>query len=78
MNNEIQGEGIVVKKEIEGGFFGIEAKTGAKYYPLRPLHKKLQVDGITVRFILRPEQGIMTTVMWGIPVSVISIERTDS
>ena len=75
MNNEIQGEGMVVWKDIEGGFFGIETKTGSKYYPLSPLNQELQVDGMAVKFILKPEPEIVTTVMWGTPVSVISIER---
>jgi len=78
MNDEIRGEGTIIWNEFEGGFFGIQSKTGAKYYPLGPLDQNLQVSGIAVKFVLKPQAGVMTAVMWGTPVSVISIKRTES
>ncbi len=77
MSNEIQGTGEIVWNNFEGGFFGIIDQGGTRYYPLNPLDEELQVDGTAVRFVLSLKPGVMTTVMWGMPVSVISIEKID-
>ena len=78
MNQEIHGTGTIVWNDFEGGFFGIEDSSGSKYYPLNPLHQTLQVDGTGVEFVLRIEPHVMTTVMWGKPVTVIAIKKVDS
>jgi len=78
MNQEIRGTGTIVWNDFEGGFFGIADSTGSKYYPLKPLHQTLQIDGTAVEFVLRIEPHIVTTVMWGKPVTVISIKKRDS
>ncbi len=78
MNQEIRGEGTIVWNEFEGGFFGIQSKNGTKYYPIKSLDKDLKVNGTVVKFVLKPQTGVVTTVMWGIPVSVISIEKIGS
>lgn len=75
MSNEIRGTGKIVWNNFEGGFFGIVDRGGARYYPLNPLDEELQVDGTAVRYVLSLKPGVMTTVMWGTPASVVSIEK---
>ncbi len=77
MNQDIHGTGTIVWNDFEGGFFGIQDSTGSKYYPLTPLDQTLQVDGTAVEFVLRIQRDVMTTVMWGSPVTVIRIHKTD-
>ncbi len=77
MSNEIRGTGKIVWNNFEGGFFGIVDQGGTRYYPLGSLDEELQVDGTAVRFVLSLKPGVMTTVMWGVPVSVVSIEKID-
>ncbi len=76
--DEIRGEGTIIWNDFEGGFFGIQARSGAKYYPLNPLDQELQSDGISVKFVLKREPNVITTVMWGTPVSVITINKLGS
>lgn len=78
INSVIQGSGEIVWNDFEGGFFGIEAQGGIRYYPLDSLDEELRVDGLRVRFELQLRPDVMTTVMWGTPVSVISIQKIDS
>ena len=75
MRDTIRGEGKIVWNDFEGGFFGIQSKTGAKYYPLGSLDEEFQVDGLAVKFVLRPKRDVATFVMWGTPVSVVSITK---
>lgn len=77
MNDTIKGEGTIVWNDFEGGFFGIQAKYGDKYYPLGSLDEEFQVAGLAVRFVLRPERDVATIVMWGTPVSVVSIAKLE-
>ena len=77
MSTDIHGQGRIVWNDFEGGFYGIIDENGTKYFPLHPLDQNLQVDGITVKFVLRSKADIATIVMWGTPVSVIRIEKLD-
>ncbi|MCY3630929.1 MAG: hypothetical protein OXI05_04125 [Bacteroidota bacterium] len=75
MGNQIRGTGKIVWNNFEGGFFGIVDQAGTRYYPLNPLNEELRIDGTAVRYVLSLKPDVMTTVMWGMPVSVISIEK---
>ncbi len=75
MNHLIRGSGKIVWNDFEGGFYGIEAQGGIRYYPLGSLDEEFRVDGLQVRFELQMKPGVMTTVMWGTPVSVVSMEK---
>ena len=77
MNDTIQGEGTIVWNDFEGGFFGIQARNGQKYYPLGSLDEEFRVAGLAVKFVLRPEPSVMTIVMWGTPASVVSIAKLE-
>ena len=77
MNDTIQGEGTIVWNDFEGGFFGIQANNGEKYYPLGSLDEEFQVAGLAIKFVLRPERDVVTIVMWGTPASVVSIAKLE-
>ena len=77
MSDTIQGEGTIVWNDFEGGFFGIQANNGEKYYPLGFLEEEFQVAGLAVKFVLRPERNVATIVMWGTPASVVSIAKLE-
>ena len=77
MNDTIQGEGTIVWNDFEGGFFGIQANNGEKYYPLGSLDEEFQVAGLAVKFVLRPKRDVATIVMWGTPASVVSITKLE-
>ena len=70
----IRGVGTIVFNDFEGGFYGIVADSGQRYFA-GTLEEELRVDGLRVRFALRPLTGVMTTVMWGRPVKIITLER---
>ncbi|MDE2835192.1 MAG: hypothetical protein OXM02_11835 [Bacteroidota bacterium] len=70
----IRGVGTIVFNDFEGGFYGIVADGGQRYYA-GTLEEDLRVDGLRVRFVLRELTGVMTTVMWGRPVEIITLER---
>lgn len=65
-------EGKVVYQDLEGGFWGIEAKDGQQYRPVN-MPEKLKKQGKRVKLtaIEVDEMGIF---MWGIPVEIKSIE----
>ena len=77
MNDTIQGEGTIVWNAFEGGFFGIQANNGEKYYPLGSLDEEFQIAGLAVKFVLRPKRDVATIVMWGTPASVVSIAKLE-
>ena len=68
----IKIKGRVVSVRIEGGFMGIVADNGQKYYPVNPL--KGFKDGQRVEVEIFPCRFVMTCQMWGYPVRVISIK----
>ena len=74
--NVFHGTGKIVYNDFEGGFYGIEADNGQKYYPLN-LNNEFKVSGLKIRFELQIQLGIMSVVMWGVPVKVIVLESVD-
>ena len=66
--------GTVRYIDLEGGFYGIEADDGARYYPLN-LSGVYKEDGLQVRFSVTPRTDIMTTVMWGQVCEIQEIEK---
>jgi hypothetical protein len=71
-NGVIEGEGTVHYVDLEGGFYGLTADTGARYYPI-DLPESLTRDGIRVSFRVRVQPDVMTIVMWGTPVEVLEM-----
>lgn len=70
----VHGTGKIVFNDFEGGFYGIEADDGQKFYPVN-LDDAFKEEGLRVRFELQTQTGVMSIVMWGTPVSVVSLER---
>lgn len=58
---------------MEGGFFGIDADSGAHYRPVN-LPKRYARDGLRVRFCAEPLEGVMSLHMWGIPVEIVEMK----
>lgn len=71
-NGEIAGNGTIHYVDLEGGFYGLTAETGARYYPL-DLPDDMMRDGLRVRFRIRVQPDVMTITMWGTPVEVLEM-----
>ncbi|HZD42666.1 MAG TPA: DUF333 domain-containing protein, partial [Methanomicrobiales archaeon] len=69
--------GTVEFVDLEGGFYGIVADDGTKYYPLN-LDEKYRVDGRRVSFHAEPAENTGTIQMWGTPVEITSITPLSS
>jgi len=72
----ISGIGMVRYVPISGGFYGIEADDGRQYLPL-DLDAAFKVDGLRVRFTVRPEPDMVTIYMWGTPAYVVAVEAVE-
>lgn len=68
----VSGTGTIRWIDLEGGFFGIESDDGAHYLALN-LGEAYRVDGMRIWFSADPADG-MTYAMWGMPVTLISVE----
>ena len=68
----VSGVGTVVYVELEGGFYGIEARNGARYLPLN-LDAAFQEDGMDVRFRAEFRDTVLTIQQWGRPVQLLDI-----
>jgi hypothetical protein len=67
-------EGKVSHKEIEGGFWAIDADDGRKFTPLN-LPTAFQQDNlaVTVRAKFRPDAAGMH--MYGVPITILEIKK---
>lgn len=66
--------GTVRFKDLEGGFFAIDADDGRKYDPTN-LPETYRKDGLRVRLRARPRTGIAGFRMYGQIIDVITIEE---
>lgn len=69
----IAGTGVIIHENLEGGFFGIVSEDGRKFLP-DSLPPELQINGTRVIFSLKEKTDSMSVYMWGIPVSIVSIQ----
>ncbi|MEZ4701978.1 MAG: hypothetical protein R2834_16720 [Rhodothermales bacterium] len=67
-------KGTIVYLDLEGGFYGIEAEDGERYFPIN-LALTYREDGLRVQFDMRLRTDVMTTVMWGTPIEIIEMGR---
>lgn len=77
--NEEKGSPITVTGtikyiDLEGGFYGIIADSGERYFPLN-LDQQYKVDGQKVRVEGKVRKNVMTTTMWGTPLEILRIEQ---
>lgn len=68
--------GSVTFVDLEGGFYGIIGDDGERYLPLN-LAPDYEVDGLRIAFDYEPVKDTSTIQMWGIPVNITFIEKTD-
>jgi len=68
--------GTVTYIDLEGGFYGIAGDDGNKYLPLN-LDQQYHTDGLRVSFEYEPVKDTATIQMWGTPVNLTFIEKTD-
>ncbi len=71
----MQIKGVIVREELEGGFWGIRAEDGKKYLPVNPIPEPLRKPGQLVLALLKPVQ-MLGAFQWGEPVQIESIEAT--
>jgi len=67
-------KGTIVFVELEGGFYGIIADSGERYFPLN-LDEQHKVNNLKVRIEGKLRKNVMTTTMWGTPFEILKIER---
>ncbi len=67
--SQINFRGKVVYKNIEMGFWGIEADNGAQWLPIN-LPSNLQKEGLKVRISGRNVDNFFSMVMWGNPIEI--------
>ncbi|VFQ46447.1 hypothetical protein [Desulfoluna butyratoxydans] len=65
-------EGLVVYKEIEGGFFAIQAKDGKTYDPVN-LPETFRKDGLRVRLTARKKEDMAGIHMHGTIIEIVDI-----
>jgi hypothetical protein len=72
----VRETGTVVYNQLEGGFYGIQSDEGARYEPLN-LPPEYRIDGLKVMFrgVIRPDMA--TIHMWGKPLELLHIEKSD-
>lgn len=68
--------GVVKYVELEGGFWGIITTENVKYEPVNLEHKYRKED-LEVSGELKIVENTATIRMWGKPVEIIEIRRTD-
>jgi len=73
---DITSTGTVRYIDLEGGFFGIVSDDGTHYYPLN-FPEEFAQDGARVTFTAQQEE-VATTAMWGIPVTIVSMETLNA
>ena len=66
--------GTVRFKDLEGGFYAIDADDGGKYDPM-DLPEAFQRDGLRVRLKARPVTDMMSFRMYGQIIKVLTIEE---
>ena len=65
--------GYVTYKNIEGGFYAIDADDGGKYDPIN-LPESFQKDGLKVKVTARKKKEAMSFHMYGTIIEVVNIE----
>lgn len=68
--------GTVTFIDLEGGFYGISGDDGENYLPFN-LAPEYEVDGLRIAFEYEPVKDVTTIQMWGTPVNLTFIEKTD-
>jgi hypothetical protein len=70
----IEGEGIIVYNDFEGGFYGILSNEGDKYDPIN-LPLSFQQDGINISYSIKILGNESNVHNWGTAIEIISIQE---
>lgn len=73
----VSARGIVVRVELEGGFYGIVSETGERYDPMN-LPEEFREDSLQVFFEGIPKEDVVTFRQWGTPLELSTIRRDGS
>jgi inhibitor of cysteine peptidase len=68
--------GTITYVNLEGGFYGIAGDDGKEYLPLN-LDQQYHIEGLRVSFEYEPAKDTATIQMWGTPVYLTFIDKTD-
>jgi heat shock protein HslJ len=71
---QLEFTGTVRWRELEGGFYAIDADDGRKFEPLN-LSRDFRVDGLRVRVIAKPRPDMASIRMYGTPIEIVRISR---
>jgi hypothetical protein len=71
----INTTGVVIRVDLEGGFYAIQGDDGKHYDPLSSLPADFHVPGIKIRFAATPKR-VMTTHMWGTTITILELSQT--
>lgn len=74
--NVIEFSGVVKYVELEGGFWGIITTENVKYEPVN-LEHNYRKDGLEVSGELKIIEDSATIRMWGKPVEILEIRKTN-
>lgn len=74
--NVVMGTGMIVRMDLEGGFYAIQSDDGTTYDP-RSLLEEFQVDSLRVSFKLRIIPDAMGTHQVGPIVDVVEMTRAE-
>jgi hypothetical protein len=66
--------GTITYIDLEGGFYGIIADSGDRYFPIN-LDQQYKVNNLKVRIEGKIRKDVITTAMWGTPLEILKIER---
>ncbi len=72
--SRITMNGIITHIELEGGFYGIIADSGERYFPIN-LDQQYKINNLKVRIEGKIRKNVMITTMWGTPLEILKIER---
>ena len=71
---QLEFTGTVRWRELEGGFYAIDADDGRKFEPLN-LSRDFRVDGLRVRVIAKPRPDMASIRMYGTLIEIVRISR---
>lgn len=72
----VRSTGIIIYNDLESGFYGILADDGSRYLP-QNLPKEYTEDKLRVNFTAALRPDIITSSMWGTPVEIKTIEKSE-
>jgi hypothetical protein len=78
----VEGTGMIVFNDFEGGFYGIEADEPVSNLSTRNLlpinlSEEFKEEGLRIWFKVKLRPDLASIYMWGVMVEIIEIQRLD-